>query len=152
MIRKCFRHSVLQIESLSPILRGVAGRGRRRPGALEEDVLGVLSAASEPLTPQQVLDELPGPLAYTTVMTTLTRLTAKGALTRTPTSGRAFAYALAGTADEVPAALTARRMTRLLEGGPDRAGTLARFVAELSADDERLLSELLIQIREAEES
>jgi predicted transcriptional regulator len=111
----------------------------------------VLAGATEPLTAQQVLDELPEQLAYTTVMTTLTRLTEKGALTRTPTSTRAFAYALSGTADDVPAALAARRMSRLLDAGPDRAGTLARFVAELGPDDERLLTELLGQVREAED-
>ena len=129
----------------------MAGRGRRRPGALEEDVLGVLAAATEPLTPQQVLEALPESLAYTTVMTTLSRLCEKGALERLPTAGRAFAYALAGPVVDVPAALTARRMSRLLDAGPDRAGTLARFVAELGPDDERLLTELLAQVRDNEE-
>jgi hypothetical protein len=39
--------------------------------------------------------------------------------------------------------MTARRMSRLLESGEDRAGVLARFVADLSPEDERLLTELL---------
>jgi hypothetical protein len=34
-------------------------------------------------------------------------------------------------------------MSRLLEAGEDRAGVLARFVADLSPEDERLLTELL---------
>jgi len=34
-------------------------------------------------------------------------------------------------------------MRRLLEGGGDRADILARFVSDLSPDDERLLTELL---------
>jgi hypothetical protein len=43
--------------------------------------------------------------------------------------------------------MTARRMSRLLDSGPDRAGVLARFVADLSAEDERLLSDLLADDR-----
>ena len=34
-------------------------------------------------------------------------------------------------------------MRRLLESGPDRASVLASFVAELSPEDERILSGLL---------
>jgi hypothetical protein len=34
-------------------------------------------------------------------------------------------------------------MSRLLDSGEDRAGVLARFVADLSPEDERLLTELL---------
>ncbi len=118
---------------------GTSGRPR---GALEREVLACLAAAGRPLTAGEVLADLGGGLAYTTVMTTLTRLQAKGALTREP-SGRAYAYTLAGTLDAIPASLTARGMRRLLDAGEDRAGVLARFVADLSPDDERLLAELL---------
>ena len=115
--------------------------GRPR-GALEREVLACLAAAGRPLTAAEVLADLGGGLAYTTVMTTLTRLHGKGALTREPT-GRAYAYSLAGSLDAIPASLTAGRMRRLLDSGEDRAGVLARFVADLSPDDERLLTELL---------
>lgn len=115
--------------------------GRPR-GALEREVLACLAAAGRPLTAGEVLAELGGGLAYTTVMTTLTRLHGKGALTREP-SGRAYAYALAGSLEAIPASLTAGRMRRLLDAGEDRAGVLARFVADLDPDDERLLTELL---------
>ena len=115
--------------------------GRPR-GALEREVLACLAAAGRPLTAGEVLADLGGGLAYTTVMTTLTRLHGKGALTREPT-GRAYAYSLAGSLDAIPASLTAGRMRRLLDAGEDRAGVLARFVADLSPDDERLLTELL---------
>ena len=115
--------------------------GRPR-GALEREVLACLAAAGRPLTAGEVLADLGGGLAYTTVMTTLTRLHGKGALTREPT-GRAYAYSLAGSLDAIPASLTAGRMRRLLDSGEDRAGVLARFVADLSPDDERLLTELL---------
>jgi len=39
--------------------------------------------------------------------------------------------------------MTARRMLTLLQGGGDRAGVLSRFVADLSPEDEQLLSDLL---------
>lgn len=115
---------------------------QRPPGGLEREVLAALAAARRPLTAGEVQVELGGGLAYTTVMTTLTRLHAKGALTR-DMSGRAYCYALAGGPAGVDAAVTARRMRRLLDAGADRAGVLARFVADLSPHDEQLLADLL---------
>jgi predicted transcriptional regulator len=121
----------------------MAGTTRGRPrGALERQVLACLAAAERPLTAGDVLADLDGGLAYTTVMTTLTRLHAKGALTRELT-GRAYAYSLPGDQADVGASVTAHRMRRLLEAGDDRAGVLARFVANLSPEDERLLADLL---------
>jgi predicted transcriptional regulator len=90
------------------------------------------------MTPAEVQAELGGDLAYTTVMTALTRLHDKGVLNR-ERAGRAYAYTLVGDR----ATLTARQMRRLLDTGSDRAGVLARFVDELRPDDERLLAALL---------
>lgn len=115
--------------------------GRRR-GALEQEVLGCLAAAGRPLTVADVLADLGGDLAYTTVLTALSRLHAKGALRREP-SGRAFAYSVPDDPATVGASVIARRMSRLLDAGEDRAGVLARFVADLGPEDERLLTELL---------
>jgi predicted transcriptional regulator len=114
----------------------------RPRGALERQVVACLGAAGRPLTAGEVLADLGGGLAYTTVMTTLSRLHAKGALTREP-AGRAYAYALPGDQADVGASVTAHRMRRLLEAGDDRAGVLARFVANLSPEDEQLLADLL---------
>jgi predicted transcriptional regulator len=119
----------------------MTANGRRR-GALEQEVLGALAAAGRPLTVAEVLADLGHGLAYTTVLTALTRLHAKGALRREP-SGRAFAYSLVDDPGAMGTSLTARRMSRLLDAGHDRAGVLARFVADLSPEDERLLAELL---------
>jgi predicted transcriptional regulator len=119
-----------------------ATRSGRPRGALEHQVLACLAAADRPLTPGDVLSELDGGLAYTTVMTTLTRLHAKGALTRR-LNGRAYEYSLPGDQADVGASVTAHRMRQLLDAGEDRAGVLARFVANLSPEDERLLAELL---------
>jgi predicted transcriptional regulator len=90
----------------------------------------------------QVLTELGGELAYTTVMTTLARLHAKGVLTR-QMSGRAYVYAVAGDPRNVEASLAAHRMRRVLDSRQDRAGVLARFVADLSPEDEQVLANLL---------
>jgi predicted transcriptional regulator len=106
-------------------------------GELEQDVLGVLADAEEALTPAKVLAALDRPLAYTTVMTALTRLHAKGAVTR-EREGRAYAYRW-----NDQATVTARQMRRLLERDGDRAGVLARFVAELDPTDGQLLEALL---------
>jgi predicted transcriptional regulator len=77
-------------------------------------------------------------------MTTLSRLHAKGALTR-ELSGRAYRYWLPADPATMGASVTARRMSRLLDSGEDRADVLARFVADLSPEDERLLAELLAE-------
>ncbi|MEU1519296.1 BlaI/MecI/CopY family transcriptional regulator [Streptomyces sp. NPDC005811] len=112
--------------------------GRRARGELESDVLAALWAADGALTARQVRDSLPGDLAYTTVLTILSRLYDKGMLVR-HREGRGYAYEPAR--DE--ASHTAHRMHSLLEGGSDREAVLARFVSELSAQDEQVLNQLL---------
>ncbi|GHE04867.1 hypothetical protein GCM10010339_38070 [Streptomyces alanosinicus] len=114
--------------------------GRRARGELESDVLAALWAAEGPRTARQVRDDLPGDLAYTTVLTILSRLHEKGMLVR-HREGRGYAYEPAR--DE--ASHTARRMRSLLDGGSDREAVLARFVSELSADDEHMLHQLLAE-------
>ena len=125
----------------------MAPEGRARPrGALEQEVLACLAAADGPLTPGDVLAELGGGLAYTTVMTTLSRLHAKGAISRQP-AGRGYVYGLRGGQADAQDSMTARRMLKLLESGRDRAGVLSRFVADLNPEDEQLLGDLLAEGR-----
>ncbi len=111
---------------------------RRSPGTLEHEILLVLSAADAAHTPAEVRQALGGDLAYTTVMTVLTRLRDKGFVQR-ERAGRAYAYRWVADG----AALTARAMGRLLEGVDDRAAVLARFVDELSTADGEMLATLL---------
>lgn len=111
---------------------------RRAAGQLEAAALEVLQAAGSALTPGEVRDRLGGELAYTTVVTILSRLHAKGVLTRLR-SGRAYSYA--PVADEP--GLAARRMRGVLEAEADREAVLARFVSGLSAADEQLLRRML---------
>jgi predicted transcriptional regulator len=101
-----------------------------------------VAAAPTPVSANDVLRDLGGELAYTTVMTTLARLESKGVLTR-QMDGRAYRYALAGDPTDVDASLAAHRMRKVLESRPDRAGVLARFVADLSDEDEQILLGLL---------
>ena len=115
---------------------------RRPAGRLEQDVLSCLAAAEGPLTPREVRTRLGRELAYTTVMTILSRLHAKGVLTRR-LAGRGFVFELPIPLDEVPASVQARRMRQILDSGKDRAGVLARFVTDLTAEDEEVLLRLL---------
>jgi predicted transcriptional regulator len=111
---------------------------RRAAGELEAAALAVLQSAGSALTPGQVRDLLGGNLAYTTVVTILSRLHAKGVLTRLR-SARAYAYA--PVADEP--GLAARRMRGVLDGEADREAVLARFVSGLSPADEQVLRRML---------
>jgi predicted transcriptional regulator len=112
--------------------------GRRQRGGLENEVLAVLAADGGAMTPGQVREALGDQRAYTTVMTVLARLSNKGLVTRRRT-GRTFAYQAVLDEDEI----TARQMQRLLDTRGDHAAVLSRFVGTLSADDERLLVDLL---------
>ncbi|GAA1219564.1 BlaI/MecI/CopY family transcriptional regulator [Kitasatospora nipponensis] len=115
------------------------GSGRRAAGELESSVLAVLWAADSPLTATQVNERLPGELAYTTVVTIMSRLHDKGTLRR-ERAGRSYAYA--PVRDE--AAHTSRLMHSLLHHGSDREAVLARFVSDLSDEDEQLIQRLLL--------
>jgi predicted transcriptional regulator len=122
----------------------VPGRSARSRGALEREIIALLATAGRPVTPADVRAELPDDLAYTTVMTTLSRLHAKGAIERTQ-QGRAYAYSLTGGADTARVNVTAHQMLKLLDRDSDRAAVLARFVGDLQPDDEALLADLLQQ-------
>ncbi|MEU3255246.1 BlaI/MecI/CopY family transcriptional regulator [Streptomyces sp. NPDC006997] len=111
---------------------------RRGQGELEVQVLAVLGEVGEPATAGWVRERLGGDLAYTTVITILTRLLAKGMVTRERT-GRSFVW----TPVSDQAGLAAHKMRKLLDGESDREAVLASFVTSLEPGDERLLRELL---------
>jgi predicted transcriptional regulator len=125
-------------EHLHPEAGGGADGARRARGALEAAVLEALLADGEAMTAGQVQEVVGGGLAYTTVMTILSRLHEKGALDRERV-GRAYAYR--PVSDEP--GLAARRMRRVLDAEPDRDTVLARFVDDLAPSDEALLRRLL---------
>ncbi|MGY0059816.1 BlaI/MecI/CopY family transcriptional regulator [Streptomyces sp. LZ34] len=134
-------------DPLDPEKDGPSPRSRRRgQGELEAQVLEVLCRAGGPVTAAWVQERLEGDLAYTTVMTILSRLHTKQAVARERV-GRSFVWR--AEADE--AGLAALRMRRVLDGQDDRGAVLASFVTGLSADDERLLRGLLSEAAEEPE-
>ncbi len=120
---------------------GGPGSARRPAGALEAEVLAVLRAAGMPLTAGQVRQQLAAgqqaELSYSTVVTIVTRLHAKGLLAREP-AGRGFAYT---PIDE--AGVSAGRMRQVLDAGTNRDAVLTQFASGLSGRDARLLRALL---------
>ncbi|KRV48967.1 CopY family transcriptional regulator [Wenjunlia vitaminophila] len=122
---------------------GDAGRPRRRgQGELEAEVLAVLRGAPGAVGAAWVRERLAGSPAYTTVVTILTRLLAKGAVTRRK-AGRSFVWTAADGAG-----VAALRMRRVLDGESDRGAVLARFVTALRPDDEQVLRDLLERAKE----
>jgi len=118
---------------------GPAAAGERRPiGALEREVLDLLQVSPEALTAGEVLRRLGGALAYSTVVTVLSRMRDKELLTRSK-QGRSYAYTPVADSH----GLTARRMKKVLESDSDREAVLSRFVDCLGAGVEQLLRDLL---------
>jgi predicted transcriptional regulator len=98
-------------------------------GALEGEVMQVCWRVKAPVTVREVLDTLNAdrdrPLAYTTVMTVMSRLAEKGVLARTA-QGRGYAYT-ATVADEAAVAVR-----EVLRAHGDAA--VVHFAAEASGD------------------
>ncbi len=114
---------------------------QRRPmGSLEADVLRCLWAHDSGLTPAEVGEWLGTDLAYTTIMTILTRLWDKGVVDR-ERSGRAYAYRPTVTESEY----AARRMEAVLAATGDREGALSTFVGSLSRREARIVRRLMGQ-------
>ena len=127
---------------LSVALLAAVGVSVTRRWRRHRDVLAL--ARSTQAGPLVVLDDptarafaVPGAPGYV-VVTTLTRLHEKGAVTR-HRDGRAFRYGALSDA----AGLVAERMSRLLADEPDRASVLRRFVGTLDDRDEEVLRALL---------
>jgi predicted transcriptional regulator len=120
------------------VITGAERPGRRRPGELEAQILAILGAAGVALSPGEIRDRLGGELSYSAVVTTLTRLHEKKAVTR-QRDGRAYRYLALGDASS----LVARRMGRLLDREDDRASVLSHFVSELTDADAAVLRDLL---------
>lgn len=68
-------------------------------GPLEQQVMNILWRSSKPLKPQEVLRQLKGDYAYTTIMTILKRLTDKKIVCR-QISGKVYLYSPCQCQDE----------------------------------------------------
>src|SRR4051794_7767752 len=111
---------------------------RRPAGQLQAGVLAPLGAPHRPPPPAEGQAGLPLRLARTTVTTALFRLHEKGIVGRRR-QGRGYVYFPLQDSPGV----TALRMHSELDRDADRETVLARFVARLTPDDERLLRDLL---------
>jgi predicted transcriptional regulator len=110
-------------------------------GALEEAVMDVLWTDGGWLAPSEVNARLESErdLAYTTVVTVMTRLFEKGRLERKK-DGRAFTYHPTSTRTEWAAA----QMDQVLDSGVDRTSTLTHFLERLSDSDRTQLRRMLL--------
>ena len=115
-----------------------APMGRRAPGTLESEVMGLLWARDEPLTAADVQSAIGGDLAYNTVQTILTRLYEKNLVQRRR-AGRGHIYW--PVQDAATAAAT--RMREAFADLPDRQAVLQQFAASLDPDDAATLRRLL---------
>ena len=105
-------------------------------GELESSIMAVLWDAARPMTVREVHQALSRrrSLAYTTVMTVLGRLHAKGVLDRSEAT-RAFSYEpVHSRADHA-----ARLMAQALADSRDRDAALVHFVDSISPDEEGAL-------------
>lgn len=124
------------ITAMSP--RKAKAPERRAMGALETEVLSALWSLPDGGTAGEVCEAMHTDLAYTTVMTILTRLWQKDLVDRTR-EGRAFRYRPKLSEAE----LAAQRMQALLTSAGDRKAALSQFVGSLTARDARVLRRAL---------
>ena len=110
-----------------------------RLGDLERAVMHTLWDSAEPLTGRQVADDLSGrALAYTTVLTVLTRLEKKGLRAR-DSSARAHTYSPLASREDHVAVL----MQQALGQADDREAALQHFVRSVSPDEAAALRRAL---------
>jgi len=117
-------------------------------GKLEQRLMAILWRG-DPLAVRQVVDELKGKLAYTTVMTTLDRLYKKGLLTR-ERAGNAYVYEAAMSQDEYHQALVEETISGLMKksAGPVLTASVDT-AASLDEGNLRRLEELIAKKRRA---
>ena len=111
---------------------------RRPMGALEDSVMEHLWACGQPATPAEVQAAIGEDLAYTTVMTILTRLWQKGRLDR-ERDGRAYMY----TPVLSEAQHRAETMRLTMERAGDKEAVLSSFVHSLTRGETGILRRLL---------
>lgn len=109
-------------------------------GELEARIMDILWASGGWMTPREVQSVLAEEtdLAYTTVMTVLSRLWKKGMLER-QRDGLAYAYHPVESKEE----WTARRMVEMLSHGGNRSKALSLFVDSMSESERHQLRRLL---------
>ena len=116
-------------------------------GSLERKTIDVVWKL-QTVNVRDVVDELGGSLAYTTVMTTLDRLYKKGYLDRTK-SGRAFVYNAKMSQEQLHVGFAGDVIIGLIDGATKHVEpVLACIVDAVSDKDRELLDELERLIKE----
>ena len=115
---------------------------KRSMGELERAVMDILWDQGGWLTPGEVHQRLQDPPAYTTVMTILVRLCAKGRVER-HRDGRAYAYHPVVSREQYLAA----RMEELLAHTRDRSAVFSHFLDGMDPADRAQLRRLLNRYR-----
>lgn len=100
--------------------------------------MDLLWQSADPLAATEVRDSLPGDPAITTVLTVLSRLEAKGFVTR-DRERRPHLFRATLTRDDYMAEL----MHEVLTSAPDREAVLARFLGRASKSETDHLRKLL---------
>jgi predicted transcriptional regulator len=111
---------------------------KRPDGSLEREVMHCLWRSPRPLGAGAIQSQLSQTLAYTSVATVLTRLHAKGLVSRVA-EGRGFVYEPALS----ESAFVAAQLQNALTAAADSQAVLAQFVGKLSKRDARALRMLL---------
>ncbi len=115
-------------------------------GDLEQAIMEVLwsDTTGAGLRVREVLDQLTGrDLAYTTVMTVLSRLEAKDLTTR-EREGRAWRYRAASSREELMATAMRNSLDHL--SSESRQAVLLHFLSEASPDDLALVREAMAEV------
>lgn len=111
---------------------------RRAIGELEDQIMAYVWLTGSPATPAEVHQAVAPELAYTTVMTVLTRLWKKEMLSR-QRQGRAFAY----EASQPEATHRATQMHSTLHDARDSKAVLSSFVENLTSAEFAQLRKIL---------
>lgn len=112
-------------------------------GDLERTVMQALWDAAEPLTGRDVAAALARPdLAYTTVLTVLTRLEKKG-LVRRDSTARAHTYAAVASREDHVAELMQQALGQAGSAGRDRAAALQHFARSMTPEEAAALRQAL---------
>ena len=118
----------------------MTGERSRARGELEADVMRILWDSDAPLNAKEIQDVFPGKTpAYTTILTTLERLRAKGDVVRVGAALRGVQFAAARTESEH----TGQAMLDRLADSSDRSAALLKFAGSLDRRDVELLRRAL---------
>ena len=110
-------------------------------GTLEREVMTICWQRPS-ISVREVCARLNGPVAYTTVMTTMDRLFKKGLLSREK-NGRAFVYSPTATHEEIRGAVASELVNSLFQrDGSEPLPILSSLVDAVSERDRRLLDDL----------